>query len=125
MRWQKALVLHLLQPLFFSLLNLSQGTHLSQTTHCPRGYLQIVLYKNPIPGKHIVPITALGTLWVMEAYDRQFDEPRGEGAGARPEGEAEQPEDEEEEVPEGVRRFYRNSRVRVSFTYAQNYQFAC
>ena len=61
--------------------------------------------------------------YMMEAYDRQFDEPRGEGAGARPEGEAEQPEDEEEEVPEGVRRFYRNSRVRVSFTYAQNYQF--
>ena len=54
--------------------------------------------------------------YMMEAYDRQFDEPRGEGAGA-------QPEDEEEEVPEGVRRFYRNSRVRVSFTYAQNYQF--
>jgi len=62
--------------------------------------------------------------YMMEAYDRQFDEARDEGAGAQPEAEAEQAEpEEEEEVPEGVRRFYRHSKVRVSFTYAQNYQY--
>ena len=54
--------------------------------------------------------------YMMEAFDRQVVDPEGEGAAGN-----ELPD--EEDMPEGVRRYFRNSRLRVSFTYSQNFQF--
>ena len=51
--------------------------------------------------------------YMMEAFDRQVVEPEGEGAAGN-----ELPD--EEDMPEGVRRY---SKLRVSFTYCQNFQF--
>ena len=54
--------------------------------------------------------------YMMEAFDRQVVEPEGEGAAGN-----ELPD--EEDMPEGVRRYFRNCKLRVSFTYSQNFQF--
>lgn len=54
--------------------------------------------------------------YMMEAFDRQVVDPEGEGAAGN-----ELPD--EEDMPEGVRRYFRNSKLRVSFTYSQNFQF--